>query len=100
MCGTKINEGVRATSAVIYESVINALILLNVANKLIKKGHSITVLTAVLDYFDGEVELLLDDHREYDRMVKAVNPYGDGRASEKILSHIKSYFLDSTLDSK
>ena len=60
MCGTKINEGVCATSAVIYESVISALILLNVANKLIKKGHSITVLTAVLDYFDGEVELLLD----------------------------------------
>ena len=50
MCGTKINEGVRATSAVIYESVISALILLNVANKLIKKGYSITVLTAVLDY--------------------------------------------------
>jgi len=92
LCGTKIYDGVRATSAVSYKPVISALILLNVANKLIKKGHSITVLTAVLYYFDGDVELLLDDHRKYDRMAKAVNPYGDGSASENIYNFILSKY--------
>lgn len=32
-----------------------------------------------------EVELLLRDEAEYERMSAAVNPYGDGRASERIL---------------
>jgi UDP-N-acetylglucosamine 2-epimerase (non-hydrolysing) len=29
--------------------------------------------------------ILLDDKNEYDRMAKAVNPYGDGKASERIV---------------
>ena len=48
----------------------------------------------------SQVELLLNDHRKNDRMAQAVNPYGDGKTSEKILSHIKSYFFDPILDSK
>jgi UDP-N-acetylglucosamine 2-epimerase (non-hydrolysing) len=28
---------------------------------------------------------LLEDQEEYNRMAKAVNPYGDGTASEKIV---------------
>ena len=31
---------------------------------------------------------LLDDHAEYQRMADAKNPYGDGRASERILNAI------------
>ncbi len=31
-----------------------------------------------------ETRLLLDNKKEYDKMAKAVNPYGDGRASERI----------------
>lgn len=31
---------------------------------------------------------LLEDENEYNRMAKAVNPYGDGRASERIVSAI------------
>ncbi|MEG1992477.1 MAG: UDP-N-acetylglucosamine 2-epimerase (non-hydrolyzing) [Acetivibrio sp.] len=32
-----------------------------------------------------EVELLLSNAKEYERMAKAVNPYGDGHASERIV---------------
>ena len=32
-----------------------------------------------------ETDLLLNDREEYSRMSRAVNPYGDGRASERIV---------------
>ena len=35
-----------------------------------------------------EVEKLLDDRTEYDRMARAVNPYGDGKASGRIVQHL------------
>jgi len=34
---------------------------------------------------------LLDDPREYERMAHAVNPFGDGKASERIVRIISSY---------
>ena len=43
-----------------------------------------TVKTAMLQ--------LLDDHAEYQRMADAKNPYGDGRASERILNAILYVF--------
>lgn len=36
-----------------------------------------------------EAQKLLDDKTEYDRMSKAHNPYGDGKACERILNFIK-----------
>ena len=36
----------------------------------------------------GETERLLDDRRQYEMMSGAINPYGDGRASERIASVI------------
>ncbi len=33
---------------------------------------------------------LLDDRAEYERMSRAVNPYGDGRASERIVEKLRS----------
>ena len=33
----------------------------------------------------NEVSLLLDDRVAYDKMSKAVNPYGDGRACSRIV---------------
>ena len=33
----------------------------------------------------GEVSALIDDQDYYDRMSKAVNPYGDGKACERII---------------
>ena len=35
---------------------------------------------------------LLDDQEQYQRMSRAVNPYGDGRASERIIQAILQYF--------
>jgi UDP-N-acetylglucosamine 2-epimerase (non-hydrolysing) len=32
----------------------------------------------------AETVRLLDDPREYERMSKAINPYGDGRAAQRI----------------
>jgi UDP-N-acetylglucosamine 2-epimerase (non-hydrolysing) len=38
----------------------------------------------------NEVSLLIDDANEYDKMAKAVNPYGDGQASQMIVNELKS----------
>ena len=40
----------------------------------------------------SQVELLLVDSTEYNKMAKAVNPYGDGSASEKIYNFILSKY--------
>lgn len=37
-----------------------------------------------------ETKKLLDDKIEYDKMAKAVSPYGDGRAAERILEALKN----------
>lgn len=39
-----------------------------------------------------QVERLLEDEAEYERMSKAENPYGDGHASEKIVNAVLRYF--------
>jgi len=39
-----------------------------------------------------EADRLLTDKAEYGRMSRAVNPYGDGRASERIVSALLHYF--------
>lgn len=39
-----------------------------------------------------ETKKLLEDKAEYEKMSKAVNPYGDGHASEKITEIILKYF--------
>lgn len=38
----------------------------------------------------NEVSTLLDDPQAYEKMSKAVNPYGDGKACERIVSFLKS----------
>jgi UDP-GlcNAc:undecaprenyl-phosphate GlcNAc-1-phosphate transferase len=38
-----------------------------------------------------DASLLLTDKNLYNRMSTAVNPYGDGHASERILAHILDY---------
>ncbi len=35
---------------------------------------------------------LLDDRRAYESMANAVNPYGDGRAAERILARVRRFF--------
>lgn len=40
----------------------------------------------------GEVATLMDDGAEYARLANAVNPYGDGHASERVLAAMEHYF--------
>jgi UDP-N-acetylglucosamine 2-epimerase (non-hydrolysing) len=42
-----------------------------------------------------EATKLLRNAKEYDKMSKAVNPYGDGKASERICEGILNYFNKS-----
>jgi len=35
-----------------------------------------------------EVSILLDDEKEYNKMARAINPYGDGKASRRIINFI------------
>jgi UDP-N-acetylglucosamine 2-epimerase (non-hydrolysing) len=39
-----------------------------------------------------EANLLLRDPKEYQKMANAVNPYGDGKAAERIIQAIRNYF--------
>ena len=41
-----------------------------------------------------ELDLLLSDQKEYEKMAKAVNPYGDGRAAERIVDILIENNLD------
>lgn len=40
----------------------------------------------------NEVEVLLEDQQAYDKMAFAHNPYGDGRASGRIVDELKRFF--------
>jgi UDP-N-acetylglucosamine 2-epimerase (non-hydrolysing) len=39
-----------------------------------------------------EAERLLEDEAEYGRMARIHNPYGDGRASDRIRQAVEAYF--------
>ena len=43
------------------------------------------------DLIVKEVSVLLDNQEEYNKMSKAVNPYGDGKACSRIVSGLKQY---------
>ncbi|MDY0235757.1 MAG: UDP-N-acetylglucosamine 2-epimerase (non-hydrolyzing) [Gudongella sp.] len=55
----------------------------------IEAGTAKLVGTHYKDVYDNLVRLL-EDNKEYEKMAKAVNPYGDGTASEKIVDVIVS----------
>jgi UDP-N-acetylglucosamine 2-epimerase (non-hydrolysing) len=38
-----------------------------------------------------EARLLLTDKKEYEKMARAINPYGDGKASKRIVNVIKDF---------
>jgi len=50
-----------------------------------------------VDLICSEVNLLLESDEEYARMSKSHNPYGDGRACERILDALYSKFRDCPL---
>jgi UDP-N-acetylglucosamine 2-epimerase (non-hydrolysing) len=57
----------------------------------VEAGTSLLVGTDEEDVFT-ETQRLLQDEKRYAEMAKAVNPYGDGHASERIVDHIFNYF--------
>jgi len=47
-----------------------------------------------------EIQLLLDNKYQYDKMVKAINPYGDGKAAERIVEVIRRVLCRTKNSSK
>lgn len=56
------------------------------------KAGTVKIIGTDFDRVYSEAKLLLTDKNEYDRMANAVNPYGDGNASKRIVSAIKYVF--------
>jgi UDP-N-acetylglucosamine 2-epimerase (non-hydrolysing) len=44
------------------------------------------------DTIARELLAILTDGATYERMARAINPYGDGRAAERIADHLESRF--------
>ena len=53
------------------------------------KGGTAKLVGSNKESIVKETQLLLDSKREYEKIIKAINPYGDGRASERIVEIIK-----------
>ena len=53
---------------------------------------AVKVVGTNTDNIVAEAEKLLSDNQEYEKMAKAVNPYGDGKASVRIVSALLHYF--------
>lgn len=59
----------------------------------VKAGTLKLIGTEYEDVYNGMLELL-DNDKEYQRMANAENPYGDGHASQYILTAIEKYFSE------
>ena len=53
------------------------------------KAGTVKLVGTDYDKIVNEVSLLLDDQAHYDTMSKAVNPYGDGQACERIVKSLE-----------
>lgn len=56
------------------------------------KAGTVKLLGTETDTVYKEARLLLEDSLEYQKMAKAVNPYGDGKASKRICDALLYYF--------
>ena len=50
---------------------------------------TVKLVGASKDNIVATVDLLLKDKKLYSKMSKAYNPYGDGRACERIVKHLR-----------
>ena len=57
------------------------------------KSGTVHLVGTNRDLIVSEVSTLLDDQEAYEKMSKAVNPYGDGRACERIVATLDSIGL-------
>ncbi|NLE25651.1 MAG: UDP-N-acetylglucosamine 2-epimerase (non-hydrolyzing), partial [Clostridiaceae bacterium] len=56
------------------------------------KAGTVKLLGTDSEIVYKEARYLLEDATEYQRMAKAVNPYGDGQASKRITQALAYYF--------
>lgn len=56
------------------------------------KAGTVKLLGTGTETVYNEAKLVLEDENEYQRMAKAVNPYGDGKASKRICDALLYYF--------
>ena len=56
------------------------------------EAGTVKVVGVQTDNIYNEASILIENKAEYDKMAKAVNPYGDGTACEKIVKIIRDYF--------
>jgi UDP-N-acetylglucosamine 2-epimerase (non-hydrolysing) len=57
----------------------------------LEAGTALLVGTSA-DRIAGEARRLLTDRAHYDRMARAINPFGDGYAAQRIVAKIKDFF--------
>jgi len=55
-------------------------------------ANTVKIVGTNADNIVNEVEKLLSDDEEYKKMARAINPYGDGKASERIVAALLHYF--------
>lgn len=55
-------------------------------------ANTVKIVGTDKDIIFKETERLLTDDEEYKKMARAVNPYGDGKASDRIVSALLKYF--------
>lgn len=53
------------------------------------EAGTVKLIGANYDKIVAETSLLLDDNEAYEKMSHAVNPYGDGKACERILDVLR-----------
>ncbi|MDI6800288.1 MAG: UDP-N-acetylglucosamine 2-epimerase (non-hydrolyzing) [Actinomycetota bacterium] len=58
---------------------------------------TVRVIGTDVDKIIFETEELLRNKEEYDKMARAINPYGDGHAAERIVTCLEGYFASQTL---
>lgn len=56
------------------------------------KYGTVKLVGTDIDKIVSEADKLLNNKEEYEKMSKAINPYGDGKASERIVKAILKYF--------
>lgn len=64
------------------------MLVFGIRPEAIKSG-TVHLVGTKHDLIMSEVSTLLDDENAYDRMSKAVNPYGEGMAFSRIVSALK-----------
>ncbi|MDR1159766.1 MAG: UDP-N-acetylglucosamine 2-epimerase (non-hydrolyzing) [Syntrophomonadaceae bacterium] len=55
------------------------------------EAGTVKLVGTVYDHIYKEAKLLLSDESEYNKMARAVNPYGDGKAAERIVNIIADF---------